>query len=159
VAGVTAGPVLASGDGGGAAGQVLRAAGLAATGPRRAVHEVLAGRERPASAVEIYDLLRARGRRLGLTSIYRVLQSFAAAGVVHVFPGGEHRFRVCVPRPHAHLICEECGRVIECPADTVRAWLAPSRDDADFVANVEHSDVYGCCGLCRPREPGTVSNG
>jgi Fur family ferric uptake transcriptional regulator len=130
--------------------QALRAAGLAATAPRRAVHEVLSGRDRPASAAEIYDLLRARGSRLGLTSVYRVLHSFTAAGIVHVFPGEEQRFRACDRSPHAHLVCEDCGRVIEHPADTVRRWLAPAVRDADFVADVEHSDVYGLCGRCRP---------
>jgi Fur family ferric uptake transcriptional regulator len=136
--------------GGDAAVQVLRAAGLAVTAPRRAVREVLCGRERPASAAEIRDLLRARGSRLGLTSVYRVLHSVTAAGIVHVFPGEEQRLRACDRSPHAHPVCEDCGRVIERLADTVRQWLAPAVRDADFVANVEHGDVYGRCGRCRP---------
>ena len=129
--------------------RALRAAGLAVTAPRRAVYQVLAGRDRPASAADVFDLLRAQGSRLGLPSVYRVLQSFATAGIAHVFPGDEQRFRVCDRSPHAHLVCEECGRVIEYPADTVRRWLAPARRAADFLVNVEHSDVYGRCGRCR----------
>ena len=101
-----------------------RAAGLAVTAPRRAVYGVLAGWERPVSAADVYDLLRASGSRLGLTSVYRVLHSFAASGIVHVFPGDLQRFRICDRMPHAHLVSEECGRVMERPADTVRQWLA-----------------------------------
>jgi Fur family ferric uptake transcriptional regulator len=130
--------------------RALRAAGLAVTGPRRAVYQLLAGRERPASAADIHDLLRTSGSRLGLTSVYRVLRAFTASGIVHVFAGDEQRFRICDRSPHAHLVCEECGRVIERPADTVRQWLAPAARDADFVPNVERSDVYGRCGQCRP---------
>jgi Fur family ferric uptake transcriptional regulator len=131
--------------------RALRAAGLAVTAPRRAVYQALAGRERPVSAADIYDLLRTSGARLGLTSVYRVLHSFASTGVVHVFPGEEQRFRICDPTPHAHLVCEACGRVIERPADTVRHWLAPAAREADFVPNVERSDVYGRCGRCHPQ--------
>jgi Fur family ferric uptake transcriptional regulator len=141
--------------------RALRAAGLAVTAPRREVYRVLAGRDRPLSAGEVFDLLRARGSRLGLPSVYRVLQSFAVAGIAHVFLGDEQRFRVCDRSPHAHLVCEECGRVMEHPADTVRRWLAPARHAADFVVNVEHSDVYGLCGRCRrssSRRPRTDPN-
>jgi Fur family ferric uptake transcriptional regulator len=128
--------------------RALRAAGLAVTAPRLAVHRVLVGRERPVSAAEVYDLLRAHGSRLGLTSVYRVLQSLTAAGIVHVFAGQEQRFRVCDPMPHAHLVCEVCGRVIERPADAVGRWLALATREADFVPNARRSDVYGRCGRC-----------
>jgi Fe2+ or Zn2+ uptake regulation protein len=132
-----------------ATAQVLRAAGLTITAPRRAVYRLLLGRERPVSAGEVFDLLRAGGSRLGITSVYRVLHSFAGAGLVHVFAGEEQQYRICEPGPHAHLVCEGCGRVIERPVDTVRQWLAAAREDADFVANVERSEVYGLCGRCR----------
>jgi Fur family transcriptional regulator, ferric uptake regulator len=130
--------------------RALRAAGLAVTAPRRAVYQVLAGRERPVSAAEIYDLLRASGSRLGLTSVYRVLHSFSASGLVHVFAGQEQRFRICDRAPHAHLVCEACGRVIERPAEAVRQWLAPAAREADFVPNAERSDIHGVCRRCRP---------
>lgn len=133
--------------------RTLRAAGLAVTRPRRAVHRVLVGRERPLGAGEVFDLLRANGARLSLTSVYRVLHSFAAAGIVHVFAGEQQRFRICDAAPHTHLICEVCGRVIEQPAEVAAAWLAPARQAVDFVANAEHSDLYGRCGRC-PRPSG-----
>ena len=128
----------------------LRAAGLMVTAPRHAVYQILAGRERPASAAEVFDLLRAQGSRLGLTSVHRVLHSFAAAGIAHVFPGAHQRFRLCAGAPHAHLVCEGCGRVIEQPAEAVRGWLAAAQRDADFVPRAEHCDLYGWCGRCWP---------
>jgi Fur family transcriptional regulator, ferric uptake regulator len=134
--------------------RVLRGAGLTVTGPRREVYQALAGQDRPASAGEVFDLLRARGCGLGLPSVYRVLHSFAAAGIVHVFLVEEQRFRVCAPGAHVHLVCQECGRVIERPADTVRVWLAAARRDADFVPDVERSDLYGVCGRCLPGDGG-----
>lgn len=130
------------------AARALRAAGLAVTAPRRAVYQVLAGRERPLSAGDVFDVLRAGGSKQGLTSVYRVLHAFVASGLVHVFAGDEQRYRICRRTPHAHLICEHCGRVAERPAEVARRWLAPVAHEADFVPNVERSDLYGRCGRC-----------
>jgi Fe2+ or Zn2+ uptake regulation protein len=126
----------------------LRTAGLSVTAPRRLVYQALLGRERPASAAEIFDVLRAAGCRLGLGSVYRVLRALADARVVHVFPGEQHRFRLCAAAPHAHLVCEACGRVIEHPLDAVGRWLAATAEP-DFTPNPHHTDVYGVCGRCR----------
>jgi Fur family transcriptional regulator, ferric uptake regulator len=130
-------------------GHALRAAGLSVTAPRRVVYQTLAGRERPASAAEVHDLLRAAGSRVGLTTVHRVLRDLADAGLLHGFPGEEQRYRVCAQSPHAHLVCEACGRVIERPADAVRRWLAPAAAEADFAPNPQRTDVYGVCGRCR----------
>ncbi|MEN3360270.1 MAG: Fur family transcriptional regulator, ferric uptake regulator [Mycobacteriales bacterium] len=133
-----------------AAARALRAAGLAVTAPRRAVYQVLAGRERALSAGDVFDVLHAGGSKQGLTSVYRVLHAFVVSGLVHVFAGDEQRYRICRRTPHAHLICEHCGRVVERPAEMARRWLAPVAHEADFVPNVERSDLYGRCGRCGP---------
>jgi Fur family ferric uptake transcriptional regulator len=144
--------------GGDPATRALRAAGLAVTAPRLAVYRVLVGRDRPAGAGEVYDLLRDRGSRLSLSSVYRALRLFVAGGIAHAFPADsrtgsladEHRFRICDPDPHGHLVCEVCGRVIERPVETAGQWLAAAVMGIDFVPNVERSVVYGRCGRCRP---------
>jgi Fur family ferric uptake transcriptional regulator len=134
--------------------RALRAAGLAVTAPRLAVYRVLAGRDRPAGAGEVYDLLRDRGSRLSLSSVYRALRLFVAGGIAHVFPvdrlTDEHRFRICDPGPHGHLVCEVCGRVIERPVDATGQWLTAAAMGIDFVPNVGRSVVYGRCGRCCP---------
>lgn len=42
-------------------------------------------------------MLRARGERVGLTTVYRTLQGLADAGEIDVMrpPGGEHLYRRC----------------------------------------------------------------
>lgn len=112
-----------------------------------------------ACATDVYDLLHASGTRLGLTSVYRVLGSFTSTGIVHVFRGEEQRFRMCARTPHAHLVCEACGLVVERPADIVRHWLLTAVRDADFVPYFERSDVYGRCRRCRPGTSRSPSDG
>jgi Fur family ferric uptake transcriptional regulator len=129
--------------------RMLRQAGLTATGQRRAVYAALAAQERPASASAIHHLLNGDGLGIGLSTVYRTLHAFADAGIAHVFAGDELRYRICAPTPHTHLVCERCGLVIERPTDAVQHWLTPAGDPTDFIANIEHSDVYGACSRCR----------
>ncbi len=138
---------------------VLRSAGLTPTGPRRAVYRVLVGQERPVSAAEVYQLLLGAGPQPGLTSVYRVLRAFTAAGIVHAFPGDEQRYRICQPAPHGHLVCESCGRVIERPVAAMQRWLAPVTREAGFAPNLERTDVYGICECCQPDENGDDTPG
>jgi Fur family transcriptional regulator, ferric uptake regulator len=127
----------------------LRAAGLAATAQRQFVLDALEGRERPASAIEIYEELRRQGHPVGLTTIYRTLRALADAGLVHIFHrDGELTYRHCRELPHHHLVCEVCGLVVERPAETVARWLEQVRLDEDFVPDPQHSDLLGVCGAC-----------
>lgn len=127
----------------------LQAAGLTATVQRRLVLSALQGREHPASAIEIHQRLRARGQRVGLTTVYRTLHALTDAGLVHVFHrNGELAYRHCRDGPHHHLVCEVCGLVTERSADAVARWLQQVRADEDFVPNPQHSDLYGVCGAC-----------
>lgn len=93
----------------------LQAKGHRNGGARRAVVELLGRQECCVSAQEIYDELRAQGRRVGIASIYRALEQLMREGHVQridvggdsarfepVLAGGEH---------HHHLVCDDCGRV------------------------------------------------
>ncbi|MFY1692939.1 Fur family transcriptional regulator [Plantactinospora sp. WMMB782] len=127
----------------------LRAAGLAPTAQRRLVLDALHGHDHPASAIAIYQRLRADGQAVGLTTVYRTLHALADAGRVHVFHrDGELTYRHCRDGPHHHLVCEVCGLVVERSGDTVTRWLQQVRADEDFVPNPQHSDLYGVCGTC-----------
>jgi Fur family transcriptional regulator, ferric uptake regulator len=93
----------------------LRRQGRRNSGARRAVIELL-GRQRCClTAQEIFDELRAGGRRVGIASVYRTLEQLTRDGFVQrvdvgagisrfepVYTDGEH---------HHHLVCEDCGKV------------------------------------------------
>ena len=91
----------------------LSRAGHRSGGARAEVLELL-GRQRCClSAQELHDKLRAEGRRVGLASVYRALDTLATLGLVHRIdvsgvacfepadPSGEH---------HHHAICDRCGK-------------------------------------------------
>ena len=94
----------------------LKRAGHKAGGARSAVVSLLAGQHCCLSAQEIFDALRAEGRKVGIASVYRVLELLSGLQLVQridvgdgvaryepAHPGGEH---------HHHLVCDDCGRVV-----------------------------------------------
>src|SRR5579884_4145754 len=95
----------------------LRAAGLRHAEARDRVVELLAAEPCALSAVEIEAALSARGKRVGLASIYRALELLSEHGLVErvaVGPGVT-RFERSLPggeQHHHHLVCERCGRLV-----------------------------------------------
>lgn len=126
------------------------APGLRSTRQRTAIARLLDGIEDFRSAQDIHDELRHRGEGIGLTTVYRTLQSLADAGEIDVLRtnSGEAAYRRCSAHHHHHLVCRDCSRTIEVQGNAVERW-------ADRVANqhgfsdVDHTvEVFGRCADC-----------
>ena len=123
---------------------------------QRAVLATLTGDDRFRSAQQIYLDLNLRGsERIGLTTIYRVLNTLAVQQVVES-QRAEHgetlyRLRSDDPGHHHHLLCRQCGRAVpyhphDLERDAIR--FAASHGFADIT---HHIDVYGTCPQCQAR--------
>jgi len=102
------------------------------------------------SAQELHAMLRARGERVGLTTVYRTLQGLAEAGAVDVMrpPGGEHRYRRCSEGHHHHLVCRSCGRTVEVAGPAVESWADRVAGQHGYV-DVSHTlEIFGTCPAC-----------
>jgi Fur family ferric uptake transcriptional regulator len=121
------------------------------TRQRVAVREELAREAAFRSAQDVHARLRAAGTRIGLTTVYRALQSMADTGEVDVLrqPDGESVYRRCsTPRHHHHLVCRECGRTVEVDGPAVERWADKVAAEHGFSA-VEHTvEVFGTCAGC-----------
>ena len=121
------------------------------TRQRIAVREELARDAAFRSAQDVHARLRAAGTRIGLTTVYRALQSMADTGEVDVLrqPDGESVYRRCsTPRHHHHLVCRECGRTVEVDGPAVERWADRVAAEHGFSA-VEHTvEVFGTCAAC-----------
>lgn len=128
----------------------------AASGPQRntrqrgAISTALAETDGFASAQDLHALLRSRGERVGLTTVYRALQSMADSGEVDVMrpPGGESMYRRCSSGHHHHLVCRVCGRTVEVEGPTVESWADRVAGRHGFV-DVSHTmEIFGTCPDC-----------
>jgi Fur family ferric uptake transcriptional regulator len=121
------------------------------TRQRTAVSTLLTEVEGFRSAQELHAMLRARGQRVGLTTVYRTLQGLAEAGEVDVMrpPGGEHLYRRCSQGHHHHLVCRACARTVEVEGPAVETW-AERMAAANGYVDVSHTlEIFGTCPSCR----------
>ena len=120
------------------------------TKQRTAVSAVLAEAAGFHSAQDLHAMLRDRGERVGLTTVYRTLQGLADAGEIDVMrpPGGEHLYRRCSQGHHHHLVCRACARAVEVEGPAVETWAEKVAAQHGF-AEVSHTmEIFGTCPEC-----------
>nr|WSW69330.1 transcriptional repressor [Streptomyces sp. NBC_00995] len=107
------------------------------------------------SAQDLHDVLKHRGDSVGLTTVYRTLQSLADAGEVDVLrtTEGESVYRRCSTGDHHHhLVCRMCGKAVEVEGPAVEQWAETIAAQHGFV-NVAHTvEVFGTCVECANAE-------
>jgi len=117
-----------------------------------AVHDALVEAAGFRSAQDIYARLRTSGRSIGLSTVYRHLQSLADRGVADVIvtPDGETTYRYCQAggAHHHHLVCRRCGRAEEIEGRAVERWAVTVAAKFGYT-DVEHTvEVFGTCRAC-----------
>jgi Fur family ferric uptake transcriptional regulator len=132
--------------------EALQRKGLRNGGARRAVIELLAEQDCCLTAQEIFDRLRASDRRVGIASVYRVLELLTAEGLVQRIDLGSGISRyepVHSGGHHHHLVCDTCGKV-EAFEDTQLERAIHRLEEASGYAVAGHDVVlHGACGDCR----------
>ena len=106
------------------------------------------------TAQDLHDELRRRGENIGLTTVYRTLQTLAAADLVDAVrtDTGESMYRRCeAPHHQHHLVCRTCGSAVEVSGRDVEAWAAEVAAAHGF-SDVDHTiELFGICADCRSR--------
>lgn len=105
------------------------------------------------TAQELHELLRQRGDRVGLATVYRCLQGLAGAHEVDVLrtTEGEVAYRRCSRGHHHHLVCRGCGRTVEVDGPAVERW-ADRIATANGFTDVSHTlEIFGTCSGCAKR--------
>lgn len=139
----------------------LRARGHRNGGARRAVIELLGRQHCCLTAQEIFDELRAKGRRVGTASVYRALEQLTKDGFVQridvgagmarfepIHAGGEH---------HHHLVCDDCGKVEAFADDELERALRKVERRTGYVVAGHDVVLRGACDDCSPRVGATIS--
>jgi Fur family ferric uptake transcriptional regulator len=135
---------------------VARAAnvGERSTRQKRALATLLSEVDSFRTAQDIHQLLRARGERVGLTTVYNQLRSLADSGEVDVLRSetGESLFRQChTESHHHHLLCRVCGRTVEINGGGIEAWAAEIAASEGYVDVAHTVEIVGTCVSCQPR--------
>ncbi|MGX7827018.1 Fur family transcriptional regulator [Actinokineospora sp. 24-640] len=124
--------------------------GKRSTRQRTAVARLLDQLDDFRSAQELHEELRKRGEGIGLTTVYRTLQSLADAGEIDVLrtDTGEAIYRRCSSHHHHHLVCRTCGHTVEVEGPAVERWAERVASENGF-SDVSHTvEIFGTCNRC-----------
>ena len=103
------------------------------------------------SAEEIYSQVVGKYPNINISTIYRTLELLKQLGLVTEtdLGGGRVRYHPSDKGRHHHLVCQECGAVI----DLHESVLSPLKDallrEYDFIADLRHLGIFGRCVKCR----------
>jgi len=126
----------------------LRKVGLKVTLPRMKILEILeTTATRHMSAEDVYKMLLDANEEIGLATVYRVLTQFEAAGLVtrHHFEGGHSVFEMNEGHHHDHIVCNQCGKVVEFIDETIERCQEKVAKKSGFSIRDHSLIIYGDC--------------
>jgi Fur family ferric uptake transcriptional regulator len=99
------------------------------------------------SAEDVYKVLLEAEEEIGLATVYRVLTQFEAAGLVtrHHFEGGHSVFEMNEGHHHDHIVCNQCGKVVEFVEETIERCQEKVARKAGFSIRDHSLIIYGDC--------------
>lgn len=133
--------------------QRLRQVGLRVTRPRVAVLGVLEDARSDAEHLLVNDIVvrtRTRAGDVSVQTVYDCLEALSRTGVVRRVEtaGSPARYESRVGDNHHHLVCRDCGAIVD--VDCVvgdAACLRPSSDHG-FVVDEAEVTFWGLCLSC-----------
>jgi Fur family ferric uptake transcriptional regulator len=103
------------------------------------------------SAEEIYAQVRAKYRHVNISTVYRTLDLLKSLGLVTEtdLGGGRVRYHPMEKGHHHHLVCQDCGRIIDLDESVLASLKSQLRREYNFDADMKHLGIFGRCGDCR----------
>lgn len=106
---------------------------------------------------DMTEKLKAEGRKVGRTTVYRNLERLVGEGSVQRFdtPGAPACYRCVLDdacTEHHHLHCTSCGALIHVDCDYLDELAAHIESQHGFAVNASRTILYGLCANCRNNE-------
>ena len=131
--------------------EVLRERGYRLTPQRRLILTALQGSDDHISAEEIHAQVMAKYPSVNISTVYRTLGLLKSLGLVTETDLGSGRFRYHYADKghHHHLICENCGAIIEVDESLLLPVKSTLLKEYGFRARVSHLAIFGRCAKCQ----------
>lgn len=135
----------------------LRERGMRVTRERMALFDEVFAQHGHIDAEALLESLSARGAKISRATVYRNLDLLVELGLAtrqrlgrrgylyeHIHPG----------QRHDHLVCTECGRVVEFLSPAIAALQTEICRAHGFVPTRHSLQIYGLCRECGGKEEG-----
>lgn len=132
----------------------LRDHNLPVTHQREAIARAVFFSDEHLSVGDIERSLEIDGVRAGKATIYRTLELMSRGGLVqeHDFGEGFKRYEpLGAQTHHEHLICVECGKVVEFSSERFERMKSLIADEYGYRYHHHRLEIYGVCPDCQKR--------
>jgi Fur family ferric uptake transcriptional regulator len=125
--------------------------GLRSTDQRKLIVETFFKAAHHISIEELLAEVRAQDKRVGYATVYRTLKLLTECGVAfeRKFGDGLTRYELADESSHHdHLICIDCGKIIEFEEPQIEELQERVAAHYGFVLKTHKHEMYGTCSDC-----------
>jgi Fur family ferric uptake transcriptional regulator len=132
----------------------LQKAGLKRTTQRELILEVFLRTEEHVSSERLYELVRSEDQTVGHTTVYRTLKLLTECGLAREVRFGdgrahyEHNYN---HEHHDHMICTDCGLIIEFFSPDIEAMQDEMAAKYGFLVTQHSLRLFGLCAECQQK--------
>lgn len=121
------------------------------TPQRYAILKTLAESTTHPSAETIYEMLTDLYPTMSLATVYKTLNLLKNEGEVLELEFSElsNRYDGNKPYPHPHVICTQCGKIVDPSQLNMEAIMAKMMQETGFTISNHRLDFYGLCPDCQ----------
>ncbi|MCB0416924.1 MAG: transcriptional repressor [Bdellovibrionales bacterium] len=105
-------------------------------------------------ADKLADLVKEKGLRISRDTVYRTLPLLLECGVVQKSVGDgrrEYFERTSVKGHHDHMVCIECGKIIEFTSDKIESLQDEICESYGFKLVFHDHRLFGICEHCQKK--------
>jgi Fur family ferric uptake transcriptional regulator len=130
----------------------LKNMGIRVTRQRLEILTLMAEKNKPLTAANIFSKLKKSNPKLRLSTVYRNLNKFAENNLVSKIEikidNKESYFELLQGNHHHHLICLKCGKIIplKCPLEDYEEQIS---EQTKYNIIEHHLKLYGLCPDCK----------
>ncbi len=102
------------------------------------------------SAEEIYAQIVAKYPQVNISTFYRTLELLKRLGLVTEtdLGGGRVRYHSAEKGHHHHLVCQECGAIIDLDESVLSSLKDTLLREYKFIPDLRHLAIFGRCVNC-----------
>jgi Fur family ferric uptake transcriptional regulator len=129
--------------------------GLKATHQREEILNIFLNSSGHKNLAQIYAQVVKVNPKIGYTTVYRTLKLLTRLGLAtqRKFADGETRYEpVLEGKHHDHLICLDCGKIIEFEDQTLEALQNRIAQRHRFKTSHHRMELYGRCEDCNRKK-------
>jgi len=131
--------------------ETLHSRGFRVTPQREMIIEAIAHQGEHINADEVFSLVHERTNAVNIATVYRTLDLLVDQGLASRIDLGEGRVIYASNQhgPHIHLVCRQCGRVLNADQELLSTFHQQLQSNYRFTADLQHISIPGLCDACQ----------